>query len=855
MLEGGSEASKKAASKHGAYRRREEEEEEEEKKTPAAPQKRKEKKKSRRPLSCIVQPPSPRLPAVDRSLKNPHRSPEADSSPRGSSPRGAAPTRHAKAQDRSRPVSCFVETPQHRSPPPYSGRPQQPSPQASVRLDEQFARTAGTPDQTLPPYSAISYRSSALFGSPCQESPSLRSQTPITPEAPRRDFPYYAESSQQQPMPYYADSSQQPILYYDETPQKTTAYYGETPQQATPYYGETPQQSSPYYGETSQKSSPYYGETSQQSSPYYGDTSQQSSPYYGETPQQSSPYYGETPQQSSPYYGETPQQSSPYYTEALHQQLSCYGGTPRQSTPVMGSPGSSEPLEARRRNSNCPLSPCPYQPSTPPQAYSGGRSYDLKTYFPSAAPVRRGPHLPSRPQSACFLCEPQPCCAEGGRARRPLSQCYLPGCSLPWSGPKITRGSAAAAALQEEVLAGQSTPASPASGVEVVTLPTPPLPPPAHAVERSPIPRPRSGVSLEPERSSPPAAPAPTLQEASPATPRAAKRTLLPLPRPKSACLLSAELESESSLAPTSSPTRGGSSPAPSPPPPRFALKKYRSADCLDRVDEIESLNFSPPPAKPLSYFTDSDSQSAKTTTTVKKRKNKHDEIYTSAEMLEKLGQPRGARISSSHPAGWRPVSCFVGSADESGYLSSATLGGSGWLGGLSASTGDILEILDGDEVNAADDELSFERASSFRKAWSVCSLLRQDSIQDRSFTVMRRRRQKMKNRRQSNLRSSSTETDEGVEVKTGHSATSSLDEDREKGGEGDGEGEESSSTVAGFPLDGTLGYAPGSRGRREVRRLHSAHMKTWQIRLRRKQMLMKRRSYERLNPRMETLV
>ena len=302
-------------------------------------------------------------------------------------------------------------------------------------------------------------------------------------------------------------------------------------------------------------------------------------------------------------------------------------------------------------------------------------------------------------------------------------------------------------------------------------------------------------------------------------------------------------------------------------------------------MDELESLDLCPPPARPLSYFTDSDSQRTTNATTTtwnsdnnndntddddsKKKKKKHDEIYTSAEMLEKLGQPRPRRRSQHPPRYSRPVSCFVvgSSADESGYLSGATLGESrGWLGGLSASTGDILEILDGgDEMSAADDELSFERerASSFRKAWSVCSLMsRQDSIQDRSFTVTRRRRQKMKNRRQSNLRSSSTETDEGVDLKAGNSVSSlnhhddgdEEEEEEEEDDEGGKVGRESLA-LACFPsMDGTtLLHVPGSRG--QVRRLHSVHMKAWQIRLRRKQMLVKRRSHERLNPRRETLV
>ncbi|XP_076450195.1 uncharacterized protein LOC143286502 [Babylonia areolata] len=674
--------------------------------------KQRREKKPRRPLSCIVQPPSPRLlPSVDDSPQSPR------DTARGAASHQREGSAHMaiRVQPRPRPASCFVEVPRDRSPPPYCRRPTQGgSPQVPEPVDQFVPFQVGSPKRAPPSYLEAANRS---------PKPAPLSQQPLSLD----------ERSPRAPLPYQMESSQQPVTSCAENPR------------------------SPRYPGQLQKPLPSSSENSQQSVPY----SQQSL---------------------------------------------------RQSTPVMDNNSSRPPDRfGMCGDANCFLNPCPYRPPAQPQSY-GGYSYDLKTYFPPAPSARRY----ARPQSACFLCDPQPCCVEARRACRPRSQCYFPDCDFTWSGPNP-------APNPDHQL--QPTTLNYSPGVDRVLQADGP-------VSRPQLP---SDPPVETGKSDSTTSPG----EYSPRPPpRPAKRTLAP--RPKSTCLLSTESEG--------SPM---SSPAPSPRPRRFPLKKYRSADCLDRVDELESLELSPPPAKPLSYFTTTtttDNPQQKTTTSnTNSSINKHDEIFTSAEMLEKLGQPRSSRKQP------RPVSCFAGSssggtADESGYLSNATLGGSGsgWLGGLSISTGDILEMLDGEDLNA-DDEMSFERASSFRKAWSVCSLLRQDTIQDRSFTVMRRRRQKMKDRRLTNQRSSSTETDDGVvDMEKGGGASTSTSS-LLGGGE--------SATVAGIPLDGKSNASvPGSRG--VVLRMHSAHMKAWQIRLRRKQMMKKKwRSAEKLGSRIETLV
>ncbi|KAL8614421.1 hypothetical protein ACOMHN_007757 [Nucella lapillus] len=654
--------------------------------------KQRRENKSRRPLSCIVQPPSPQLlPSVDHSPELLPRTADGNAVSDRKEDRPQA----AKNQPRPRPVSCFVETPAGRSPPPYFRRTPAASPQIPQSPDQYAQFQVGSPQRYPLSYLEASRRSPRLSPQPQQVLEGRSSGRPIS---------YHAESCQQSAQRYTDNAS---VMYYSEQLQEPVSPYPEPFQQPVEYPVPCPE-----------------------------------------------PYPAQSPRQSSPVIDNRP------------------------------------PLERSGRcgNVNCFLDPCPYQYSAQPQTING-YTYDLQTYFPPATSARRY----ARPQSACFLCEPRPCCVEARGPCRPKSQGFFPDCDPPWadSNPSLN--------MEHQI--------------QQMTFNAPSEKDPApQAKESESSPRPSTPAVVQTTFEQTPVSP-----ETSCLLPRPAKRTLAP--RPKSSYILS----TESDCSPMSSP-------APSPRPRRFPLRKYRSADCLDRVDEVESLDVSPPPAKPLSYFTDTDNPEQTT------GKNK-DGIFTSAEMLEKLGQPR-ARSNQS-----RPVSCFVGSsADESGYLSNATLGGSGWLGGLSASTGDILEMLqDREELTVADDELSFERASSFRKAWSVCSLLRQDSIQDRSFTVMRRRRQKMKDRRHTNQRSSSTETDEGVGDKERASDSSLL----EKCGR-DGE----SDTVAGIPLDKNF---RGSRG--AVMRLHSVHMKAWQVRLRRKQMMKKRRSTERLDSRIETLV
>ncbi|KAK7478609.1 hypothetical protein BaRGS_00030141 [Batillaria attramentaria] len=452
---------------------------------------------------------------------------------------------------------------------------------------------------------------------------------------------------------------------------------------------------------------------------------------------------GSSPNLSSGYNDRLPQQNPPSYVDmqSVQNHSSVHADYPLQS--ASHSTGNAQlsyyDIPDDGRDLDCSLRQVPVP--KPRQNLTGINAYDLKSFFPPAAPARPVP----RPRSACF-----PPRTEDGYVRPPPPYTPRPqsGCWLPYEGE-----------------AEPFTPRAAARGESGFAPQRPHL-----------APRPHSVYEVMGDRHS--------------------------------------SVGADMGLA------------SPRHRPSRLVPVRCWSAECLDEIDE-GVLDLSPPPARPISHFMGPHPSA----------RNQHSsEIFTSVEMLEKVGQPR-SRVRTP-----RPVSCFVGSADESGYLSNGTP--TGWLGGLSVSTGDILEALDGDEMGSADDELSFERSSSLRKAWSISSLLRNDSIQDRSLIVMRRRRQKMKDRRNTNNRSSSTETDEGVgDVRATNSTTSLVDEDDVTSPK--------TAEKAKTWLDAKL-LKPRNRG--PVTRLHSVHMKAWEIRLRRKQMLRKRQSQDNLH-RLETLV